>query len=191
MIRLSILRHMSPHVHILISNRPRVPLPLWLIVELILIEVLNQGALVFVPGEFSGEFRDSLCLNVFQDVNVFSETIDRLVIPFVLKFALPPAASISTDAAETEFVEEPCHQVLSVRIIEVTLLNHGIEEMILSFLSVLRNVSACAIIIVRLGRSRIHRANELGLEPEILVRLNYAPEECPNQRGEATNQTQD
>ena len=178
---------MSPHEHILISNLPRVPLPTWLIVELVLIEVLNQGALVFLPGEFGGEFRDSLCLNVFQDVNVFSETFDRLFIPFVLKFALSPAASISTDAAETVFFQDLCHQVRVVRIIVVTLLNHGIEEMILSFLSRLRIVRVCAIIIVRLGRSRIHRANELGLELESLVRLNYAPEECPNQRGEATN----
>ena len=190
LIRLSILS-MTPHEQILISNLPSFPLPIWLIVELILIEVRNQGALLFVPGEFSGEFRDSLCLNVFQDVNVFSETFDRLMIPFVLKFAPLPAASISTDAADTEFVQDPCHQVRVVRIIEVTLLNHGIEEMILSFLIRLRNVRVCAIIIVRLGRSRIHRANELGLKPEILVRLNYAPEECPNQRGKASNETQD
>ena len=128
---------MSPQEHILFSNLSG-SLPIWLIVELILIEVLNKGALVFLPGEFCGEFRNSLSLNVFQDVNVFSEKIDRLFIPFVLKFALSPAATASTDAAITVCIHNLCKQVLVVRIIEVTLLNHGIEEMVPSFLMSLR-----------------------------------------------------
>ena len=97
-----------------------------------MVEVLNQGALVFPPGEFGGEFRDSLCLNVFQDVDVFSETLDRLFVPVVHKLALLPAASSFTADAAAEYFQDPCYEVLVVRVVEFTLLNHGVEEVIAS-----------------------------------------------------------
>ena len=61
-----------------------------------------------------------------------------------------------------------------VRVVEFTLLNHGVEEVIASLL---RRADVWvgrvfAIIIVRLWRSRIHLANERGCELEILIRLD-------------------
>ena len=78
------------------------------IVDLILIEVLNQGALVFPPGELGGEFGDSLSLNVLQDVDVLSETNDRLFVPVVLKLALPPTKTTFTAFAATAHFQDPC-----------------------------------------------------------------------------------
>ena len=95
-----------------------------------MIEVLNQGALVFPPGELGGEFRDSLCLNVFQDVDVLSETINCLFIPVVLKLALSPAESSFTAEAAAAFFQDPRYDVRVVRVVEFTLLNHGVEEVI-------------------------------------------------------------
>ena len=97
---------------------------------MILVEVLNQGALVFPPGEFGGEFRDSLSLNVLQDVDVFGETLHRSFIPVVLKLALLPPELFFLDEAATAIFQDPRHDVLVVRIVELALLNDGIEEMV-------------------------------------------------------------
>ena len=159
------------------------------IVDLILIKVLNQGALVFPPGEFGGEFRDSLSLNVLQDVDVLGETLHRLFIPVILKLAPFPPVGFFLDEAATAVFQDPRHDVLVVRIVELALLNDGIEEMVARCLGRLDFWIGriLTIKLIRLRRGRIHLANEGGLELEILKRLDHTPKEGPNQRGESTD----
>ena len=118
-----------------------------------MIEVLNQGALVFPHGEFGGEFRDSLSLNVLQDVDVFGEIFHRFFIPVVLKLALLPPEGFFFDEAATEVFQDPRCDVLVVRIVELALLNDGIEEMVARCLKRLdfwiRRI--LTIILIRLG----------------------------------------
>ena len=148
-----------------------------------MIEVLNQGALVFPPGEFGGEFRDSLSLNVLQDVDVFGETLHRPFIPVVLKLAPLPPEVIFLDAAATECFQEPRLDVLVVRIVVFALLDDGIEEVVARGLRRL-DLSTDRILtveLIRLRRGRIHLPNKCGLELEILKWLDQAPKEGPNQ----------
>ena len=99
-------------VLILITNILLVPRPRWHIVELILTEVLNEGALVRLPVEFGSEFSDSHCLNVSQDVDFFSETFFRLFIPVVLKDShFPPVRSLTEEAATAAFFQDLCYHV--------------------------------------------------------------------------------
>ena len=165
------------------------PKIVWHIVDLVLVEVLDQGSLIFSPVGFACELRHSHCLNVFQDVNVLIHALHRFLISVVLKLALLPLSFILIDKAATVVFQDPRQDVLDVRVVEFAFLNHSIVEMILSVFHrfdiwILRML---ANILFRLGRGRIHFTNQYGLEFESFERIDQKCKESPDKRGEASD----
>ena len=133
------------------------------------------------------ELRRPLRRNVLQDVNLLVQPLTSLRIPLVAEISLLPPEGVLAYEAATAAAKDPCQFVLKESVVELAALNDSAFQGLIRLLAVFYR----GLVFVALWGRWVHATDERVEELEIFVWGNNHGQEAPNDRGEATNKTQD